>query len=184
MAFDLDNYEPVAARLSRWLDMPTEAVKRVITELMQYSEARCVFKAQLWHGDILIATGWAEETRGEGYVNQTSHFENCETSAIGRALANAGLAGSDYTKRPSREEMQKVQTATTGPDIWPNVVPISQAGQASTKQVNFINTLIIKKGFGIAATKEFIVSVVGDNYTSVSRLTSSEASRLIKALQL
>ena len=36
-------------------------------------------------------------------------MENCETSAVGRALANAGMAGSDVNKRPSREEMSKVQ---------------------------------------------------------------------------
>lgn len=187
MAFNLDDYEPVAARLSRWLDIPSQAPKRVITHLMQYTDARCVFKAELWHGEVLTSTGWAEETRGEGHVNRTSHFENCETSAIGRALANAGLAGSDYTKRPSREEMLKVQTSTA-PDPWPadgtqNVVPINQAGQASTKQVNFINTLINKKGLAVEDTKAFIIGVVGDNYQSVSRLTSAQASALIKALQ-
>jgi hypothetical protein len=40
-------------------------------------------------------------------INKTSSMEVCETSAIGRALANAGMAGSDMTKRPSREEMAK-----------------------------------------------------------------------------
>jgi hypothetical protein len=40
-------------------------------------------------------------------INKTSSMEVCETSAIGRALANAGMAGSDMTKRPSREEMGK-----------------------------------------------------------------------------
>jgi hypothetical protein len=76
----------------------------------------------------------------------------------------------------------------TAPDPWPtdatqNVVPINQAGQASTKQVNFINTLINKKGLSIEDTKAFIVGVVGDSYQSVSRLTSAQASALIKALQ-
>jgi hypothetical protein len=48
----------------------------------------------------------AEETvQGRG-VNATSALENCETSAIGRALANAGYAAKG--KRASREEMQKV----------------------------------------------------------------------------
>ena len=186
MGFNLDDYEPVAARLSRWLDIPSQAPKRVITHLMQYTDARCVFKAELWHGDVLTSTGWAEETRGEGHVNRTSHFENCETSAIGRALANAGLAGSDYTKRPSREEMLKVQTSTA-PDPWPadsnqNVVPINKTGLASTKQQNYINTLINQKGLSMADTKAFIISVVGDSYESIGRLTSSQASALIKAL--
>jgi hypothetical protein len=67
-----------------------------------------VFKCELWLDNEIIATGWAEEIRGQGNVNKTSHVENCETGAVGRALANAGLSGSDFTKRPSREEMGKV----------------------------------------------------------------------------
>jgi hypothetical protein len=52
------------------------------------------------------STGLAEETvQGRG-VNATSALENCETSAIGRALATAGYATKG--KRPSREEMGKV----------------------------------------------------------------------------
>ena len=185
MAFNLDDYEPVAARLSRWLDIPSQAPKRVITHLMQYTDARCVFKAELWHGEVLTSTGWAEETRGEGHVNRTSHFENCETSAIGRALANAGLAGSDYTKRPSREEMLKVQTSTA-PDPWPadlstNVVPI-KTGLASTKQQNYIKTLLTKKGLSGEDADAFIIGVIGGHDRDINELTSYEASTLIKAL--
>jgi hypothetical protein len=69
----------------------------------------CVIRAELWLEEICIATGYAEEVRGAGNVNRTSHVENCETSAVGRALANAGMAGTDVNKRPSREEMSKVQ---------------------------------------------------------------------------
>jgi len=173
--------------LARWLVDGKPGTHRVITHLAQYTDERCVFRAELWLDNLLLATGWAEETRGEGHVNRTSHFENCETSALGRALANAGFAGSDYTKRPSREEMLKVERSTAQ-DPFPtdanqNVVPINQAGQATTKQVNYINTLINKKGMSIEDTKAFIVGVVGDSYQSVSRLTSAQASALIKALQ-
>jgi len=69
----------------------------------------CVIRAELWLEDLCVATGYAEEVRGAGNVNRTSHVENCETSAVGRALANAGMAGTDVNKRPSREEMSKVQ---------------------------------------------------------------------------
>jgi hypothetical protein len=69
----------------------------------------CVIRAELWLEDVCVATGYAEEVRGAGNVNRTSHVENCETSAVGRALANAGMAGTDVNKRPSREEMSKVQ---------------------------------------------------------------------------
>jgi hypothetical protein len=145
-----------------------------------------VFRAELYLDDLLLATGWAEETRGEGHVNRTSHFENCETSALGRALANAGFAGSDYTKRPSREEMLKVERSTAA-DPWPadahqNVVPINQAGQASVKQVNFINTLLKKKDLSGENADAFINNVIGYD-RSIDELTSSQASAVIKALQ-
>lgn len=111
MGFNLDDYEPVAQRLDRWLkDHPTG---RVITDLVHYLSDIAVFKAELWLDGEIIATGWAEEIRGQGNVNRTSHVENCETGAVGRALANAGYAGSDVSKRPSREEMSKVNRMTT-----------------------------------------------------------------------
>ena len=40
--------------------------------------------------------GHAYEREDAGYINKTSHVENCETSAIGRALASAGYAGSEF----------------------------------------------------------------------------------------
>jgi hypothetical protein len=45
---------------------------------------------------VVIATGHAEEIRGASKVNETSALENCETSAIGRALASAGLHGGEF----------------------------------------------------------------------------------------
>jgi len=44
----------------------------------------------------VVGKGYAEEIRNVGPVNRTSAIENCETSAIGRALANIGLAGNEY----------------------------------------------------------------------------------------
>jgi hypothetical protein len=44
----------------------------------------------------VLATGHAEEYRGDGYINKTSAMENCETSAVGRALSAAGLSGGEY----------------------------------------------------------------------------------------
>lgn len=112
--FNLNDYEPVAARLARWLEtcQDRDVQPAVITDLVHYGEGWCVFKASLYEGNTLISTGWAEEHIKDRGVNATSHVENCETSAVGRALANAGHAGSDWTKRASQEEMAKVRRAT------------------------------------------------------------------------
>jgi len=146
MGFNLDDYEPVAARHARWLaDHPNG---RTITHMISAPGADiCVIRAELWLEDICIATGYAEEVRGAGNVNRTSHVENCETSAVGRALANAGYAGSDVNKRPSREEMSKVQRMSQGTDArMPSVQVTQLAGTASDKQVGFAKSLLKKAG--------------------------------------
>ena len=130
----LEDYEPVAERLGRFLtDKPTACIR---TELLTEPGADiCVFKASIILDDVIIGTGHAEEVRGAGNVNRTSHVENCETSAIGRALANIGYAGSDHTKRPSREEMQKVQRVSG------NTVITESGDLASDKQRNMIRAI-------------------------------------------
>ena len=58
------------------------------------------------------ATGFATEIEGSSFINRSNASENCETSSIGRCLANLGFATKG--KRPSREEMQKtLQNKTT-----------------------------------------------------------------------
>jgi hypothetical protein len=140
VAFNLDDYEPVASRLDRFLKAHPDA--RVITDLVHYLSDIAVFKAELWLDGEIIATGWAEEIRGQGNVNKTSHLENCETGAVGRALANAGLSGSDFTKRPSREEMGKVQRMTESG----NGTITEPSNLASEKQQNMIRAVCKSMG--------------------------------------
>lgn len=105
----LDDYEPVETRLARfWGEHPGG---RVSTELVRLDPGELVvFSAALYRelaDETPFATGFAHEVPGEGNVNRTSALENCETSAIGRALANGGYAPKG--QRPSREEMAKTQ---------------------------------------------------------------------------
>ena len=107
--FNLADYEPVEVRLEKFIkDYPDF---RISTELELVEKDRYIVKAYLYKAavdSVAWATGYAEETVSSRGVNQTSALENCETSAIGRALANAGYAPKG--KRPSREEMTKVVT--------------------------------------------------------------------------
>jgi hypothetical protein len=105
--FNLDDYETVEERLIKyWKDHPDGQIH---TEIMESTATRFIVKASIFRTEADArpwATGLAEETvQGRG-VNATSALENCETSAIGRALANAGYATKG--KRASREEMGKV----------------------------------------------------------------------------
>jgi len=107
MAFNLADYETVESRLEKfWKEYPDG---RISTELEVCEAHRYVVKAYLFRtflDQVAYSTGFAEEKDSDRGVNATSALENCETSAIGRALANAGFATKG--KRPSREEMVKV----------------------------------------------------------------------------
>jgi hypothetical protein len=105
--FNLEDYETVEERLVKyWKDHPDGQIH---TKLLDSTASRFIVEASIYRTEADSrpwTTGLAEETvQGRG-VNATSALENCETSAIGRALANAGYATKG--KRASREEMSKV----------------------------------------------------------------------------
>jgi hypothetical protein len=111
--FDPNDYIDVNDRILRfWSEYPEG---RIETNLMSPPDdfTQCRFRASVYKSitdAAPAATGWAFELAGGGGANRTSHEENCETSAIGRALANLGYATS-AKERPSRQEMRKAAGA-------------------------------------------------------------------------
>ena len=80
---------------------PTGTLK---TEMISNENGICVFRAYVYDGELLLATGTAFEKENSTFINKTSYIENCETSALGRALGIAGF-GID-TSVASAEEVQ------------------------------------------------------------------------------
>jgi hypothetical protein len=128
--FNLADYETVEVRLEKFIkDYPDF---RIATELEVCDKDRYVVKAYLYKtaADVIAwTTGYAEERVTDRGVNSTSALENCETSAIGRALANAGYAAKN--KRPSREEMSKVVASKPSK---PSVKELDDAIRAADKE--------------------------------------------------
>ena len=123
--FNLADYETVEVRLEKFIkDYPDF---RIATELEVCEKDRYIVKAYLFKDaqqGLALSTGLAEEKVTDRGVNQTSALENCETSAIGRALANAGYAAKG--KRPSREEMSKVVATKVAKPSVQDLVPDQQ----------------------------------------------------------
>jgi len=125
--FNLEDYETVEERLVKfWKDHPDGQIH---TKVLEHTASRFIVEASIFRTEADArpwTTGLAEETiQGRG-VNATSALENCETSAIGRALANAGYATKG--KRASREEMSKVKAKVE----VQNIVQETKAKMANT----------------------------------------------------
>ena len=89
------SYTQVSTRINLFRKyFPMASIETLIT---YNDDIRVIIQTKISLNDKVIATGYAEEVRGDGnYINQTSAVENCETSSIGRALSNLGLGGSEY----------------------------------------------------------------------------------------
>ena len=78
----------------------------VFEEPAAYYESREFWGASITDGEKVLATGTAKEIEGSTNINRTSAIENCETSAVGRALGFLGLTGGSIA---SYEEAQNAK---------------------------------------------------------------------------
>ena len=114
MAFNINDYETVEVRLARFIsDYPDF---RIDTQLVEASPTRFIVRSAIYRtfmDAVPFATGLAYEMVADRGIMSTSALEVCETSSLGRSLANAGYAAKG--KRPSQSEMAKVISAETEP---------------------------------------------------------------------
>ena len=83
-------YAQVNERVKAFRDMCP--CGEVVTEIAALDDNAVVVKATIRdETGKTLATGLAREERESSYINKTSYVENCETSAIGRALGFAGI---------------------------------------------------------------------------------------------
>ena len=179
MGFDLSNYETVEQRLVRWWAAYPNG--RVYTCMMNYTGDACVFYCELYadkDDKVPVATGYAEEIKTDRGVNATSFVENCETSAIGRAIANCPLQAPASGPRPSRNEMQKVERLSTSPQEHTH-----SGAFATPKQIGYIKKLANDAGLDDLGLLELIQRELNSDEAVLELLKSHEASKVIGALR-
>ena len=111
----------------------------ITTEILCREGGLCIIKATVGHyadgKSVILATGTAYEKEGSSQINRTSYIENCETSAVGRALGMAGF-GID-TSIASADEMNNALLQQNTSDVQkpvqaaPHVQKPVQAEQAA-----------------------------------------------------
>lgn len=153
--FNPDDYIDVAERIQRFYERHAEG--RITTEMVAWNDDGIVFRAAAYRDrtqpvDAPDAVGWAHEVPGQGHVNRTSALENCETSAIGRALANLGFPVKPGEARPSRQEMQKVARQTAKPEA---------EVYATNDQYDRINALLDERALDEATHAKTVQRVAG-----------------------
>lgn len=109
-------YKTVALRVQEFREKhPDWGIE---TEIITADETYVVIKACISNdAGKVIGTGFAEEKRGATMINKTSALENCETSAIGRALSACGFGGEEYASANEVENaiaQQKPMTEAAG----------------------------------------------------------------------
>lgn len=161
--FDLESYNTVQERVAQFYqDFPDGSIR---TYLVVRDGPEVVFEARIYRNPEEAAmgvytSGFAREIEGKSPVNKTSHLENCESSAIGRALANLGYATD--ARRPSRSEMIKVARMkdeheemvnfirTVGPKVGDAAVIVLSGTEHNLREFVRKNWSAIKEQFIIA----------------------------------
>lgn len=131
------------------------------TVLVSNEEGVCVFRALVYDGTNLLGTGYAYEKESSSFINRTSYIENCETSAVGRALGMCGF-GID-TSVCSAEELE-------------NALANQEANKPITKAQ-------VKSLVALAETKGSDLSDIC-NYFNVGRIDEMTAEEYGKCLNM
>jgi hypothetical protein len=79
---------------------------QILTEIVKDEQGHVIFKAHAVVDGLIRGTGHAHELEGSSNINDTSHYEACETSAVGRCLAFLG-----YSPDGSLASFEEIQNA-------------------------------------------------------------------------
>ena len=138
------------------------------TELISNEDGVCVFKAEVYTStengvNTLLGTGHAYEKESSSFINKTSYIENCETSAVGRALGMCGFG---------------IDTSICSADELNNALVNQEASKPITKGQ-------VKTIMALAEKKESDPSDICDYFkvNTLEELTAEEYAKCIRMLE-
>jgi hypothetical protein len=133
-------YKTVALRIQEFREKHPDFT--IQTELVEANDTLVVMKATISAANMVIATGYAEEVRTASKINRTSALENCETSAVGRALAFFGLAGSEIASADEVANAIQQQNNQTSNEEVERLIAHNEAWRNNSASIYFIKEYI------------------------------------------
>lgn len=121
----------------------------IVTDILSIENGVCIIKATVSDADgKVLGTGTAYEKEGSTFINKTSYIENCETSAVGRALAMCGL-GID-TSVASKEEVENaINNQQKEESDFNAKVAKEMKGKATKAQLNALKSICTKHNINL-----------------------------------
>lgn len=145
----------------------------ILTDMVSNENGVCVFKAEVYSGlsaedakdgyeDNLLGTGYAQEKESDSFINKTSYIENCETSAVGRALGMAGFG---------------IDTSVCSAEELGNALAQQEANAPITEaQIRNIRSLANEKGSEVKEICKYF------NVKSLDYMTASDYGKCMSML--
>ena len=136
----------------------------IITEMISNENGICVFTATCGYYEddkhIILGTGTAYEKESSSFINKTSYIENCETSAVGRALGMCGFG---------------IDSSVASFEEVPNAINNQEEPKATPKQIE-----ILKKHY---AGNNLVKLLETNSIATIEEISLSKASELIGKLK-
>ena len=139
------DYAMVAERVTAFRKLFPEGF--IMTDIISHDGQTVMMRAKAGYycngNPFVLGTGYAQEVKGKGMVNGTSYIENCETSAVGRALGFLGL-GINGGGICSAEELANAILAQKQPAPQPTKPATPETPQHTSERNIRIKELIVK----------------------------------------
>lgn len=155
------------------------------TQLLSVEDGVCIMRAEVGDGENILGTGTAYEKETSSYINKTSYIENCETSAVGRALGMAGFgidtSVASYEEVSNAIAQQEAQKQPKGHNSTPEPVEAREtaSGRITEKEWKNLQAVCKEKGkdprellrlFGYMVPSE----VTGEDYAKMLKEVCDE----------
>lgn len=158
------------------------------TQLLSVEDGVCIMRAEVGDGENILGTGTAYEKETSSYINKTSYIENCETSAVGRALGMAGFgidtsvaSYEEVSNAIAQQEADKQPQKAKGHNSTPETVEAREtaSGRITEKEWKNLQAVCKEKGkdprellrlYGYMVPSE----VTGEDYTKMLKEVCDE----------